>query len=448
MSDTSIGVDALDEAGSAEYTVVLGTEPTATVTVDIGGASGEITVSPSRLFFTPDNYNTEQTVTVFAGEDFDAEDDTATLTHTVRGGDYTGVSVSPPPGTVSVTVDDNDDRGVAVTTGTLTIAAGASATYTIMLDSQPTRTVSISVAQDPDNENADVRVSPSRLSFSTSNWNRPHTVTVRTDSDAMGSATVQHMVETTSSSRDKSYDDENVANVSVTIRDSQPGIRLSPSSVSIDEGASRTYTVRLASAPTADVSVTVASSNSDVTVDATSPLEFTVDDWNMAQTVTVSAAEDDDAVQDTAMVTHTIGGLTVANSMLRVTVRENDTRGVTVTPTSLEVTEGATGTYSIVLDSQPVGDGDGNVTVTVSGASGDVTVDPSQLTFTATTWFRAQEVEVSAADDPDGEPDDGGDAEPHGARRRLRQPESGQCQGHHPGERNPRYHRNSRFPAD
>ena len=79
---------------------------------------------------------------------------------------------------------------------------------------------------------------------------------------------------------------------------------------------------------------------------------------------------------------------------------------MTVTPTSLEVTEGATGTYSIVLDSQPVGDGDGNVTVTVSGASGDVTVDPSQLTFTATTWFRAQEVEVSAADDPDGEPDD------------------------------------------
>ena len=115
----------LMEAGSAAYTVVLGTEPTATVTVDIGGASGEITVSPSRLFFTPDNYNTEQTVTVFAGEDFDAEDDTATLTHTVRGGDYTGVSVSPAPGTVSVTVDDNDDRGVAVTTGTLDYRCGS-----------------------------------------------------------------------------------------------------------------------------------------------------------------------------------------------------------------------------------------------------------------------------------------------------------------------------------
>ena len=33
-------------------------------------------------------------MTVYAGEDFDAENDTATLTHTVRGGDYTGVAAS------------------------------------------------------------------------------------------------------------------------------------------------------------------------------------------------------------------------------------------------------------------------------------------------------------------------------------------------------------------
>ena len=52
---------------------------------------------------------TAQTVTVFAGEDFDGEDDTATLTHTVRGGDYTGVSVGSQAdrenSTVTVTVE-------------------------------------------------------------------------------------------------------------------------------------------------------------------------------------------------------------------------------------------------------------------------------------------------------------------------------------------------------
>ena len=81
--------------------MVLSTKPTDTVTVDVGGASGEITVSPSRLFFTPINWATPQTVTVYAGVDFDAEPDTATLTHTLRGGDYTGV----PAESVEVAVD-------------------------------------------------------------------------------------------------------------------------------------------------------------------------------------------------------------------------------------------------------------------------------------------------------------------------------------------------------
>ena len=163
----------VDEAASNTYTIELETEPTATVTIDVGGTSGEITVSPSRLFFTPDNYNDAQTVTVYAGEDFDAENDTATLTHTVRGGDYTGESAD----TVSVMVDDDDDRGVTVTGTALNIAAGARGTFTIVLDTQPTRTVWITVAEDSD----DLSVSPSRLSFSTSSWNRPQTVTVRVE---------------------------------------------------------------------------------------------------------------------------------------------------------------------------------------------------------------------------------------------------------------------------
>ena len=47
------------------------------MTVDVGGVSGEITVSPSRLFFTPEEdwraTIPTRTVTVFAGEDFDAD---------------------------------------------------------------------------------------------------------------------------------------------------------------------------------------------------------------------------------------------------------------------------------------------------------------------------------------------------------------------------------------
>ena len=68
----------------------------------------------------------------------------------------------------------------------------------------------------------------------------------------------------------------------------------------------------LKSKPTADVTVTVSvpETGTDVSVDTDSneqgdqnTLTFTADNWNTAQTVTVSAAEDNDAVVDDATVT-------------------------------------------------------------------------------------------------------------------------------------------------
>ena len=397
---------AVPEAGRNSYMVKLESKPTGTVTVDIGGASGEVTVSPSRLVFMPDDYGDKE-VFVYAGEDFDGDHDTVELTHTVRGGDYTGVSAEPS--TVKVTVGDNDPRGVTVTPETLNIVAGSSDAYTVVLNTQPARTVYITVADDSD----DVTPSRSSLSFSTSNWNRPQSVTVRVAAGATTgvSANLSHAVETTSNSRDKGYDEvESIQGVEVSIvADAPTRLTLSRSStLTIDEGRSAEYTVRLYSEPQTDVRVAVGVVPSDGDVVAEPPsLTFTTDNWNQTRTVTVTANEDDDAVSDTATLTHTVDSETVVSRELAVTVRDNDTRGVSVTPTSFEVKEGASGTYSVVLDTEPTG----NVTVTVNGASGDVTVTPSQLTFVVApneenAWFKAQTVTVNAANDPDGEQDD------------------------------------------
>ena len=410
MQSVRVIADALvlvPEAGSATYTIDLNTQPTATVTVDVGGTSGEITVSPSRLFFTPDSYNDEtggaKTVTVYAGVDFDAENDTATLTHTVRGGDYTGVSAN----TVSVRVADPDVRGVTVMPALLNIAAGRSETYMVVLNTQPTRSVYITVDSDMD----DVTLSRSSLTFTTSSWDDPQTVTVRVAAGtSAANAGLTHTVDIDRSSRDKGYDtlDPPISAVRVEITADPPTpVRLSPSTTrSIREGQSTTYTVRMSSAPSSGTteSVEVVSDNTDVTVDS-DPLIFNSE--NEPVTVTVTALEDDDGVTDTATLTHTVTGESVVSRRLSVRVTDNDTRGVTVTQTSLEVTEGASGTYTVVLDTQPTD----TVTVTITGAEGDVTVTPSQLTFDPAAngddpWFIAQNVMVNAADDPDGEPDD------------------------------------------
>ena len=71
--------------------------------------------------------------------------------------------------------------------------------------------------------------------------------------------------------------------------------------------------------------------------------------------------------------------------------------GVTVTPGSLTVAEGGTGTYEVALPTQPTG----NVTVAIRSDNTEVTVSPASLTFTDTTWDAAQTVTVSAARDTD-----------------------------------------------
>ena len=81
-------------------------------------------------------------MTVSAGQDDDAVDDTAVLRHDAQGGDYTGVQ-GPA---VTVTVDDNDTAEIFVSRTSLGITEGGSGTYTVVLTSEPTAAVTVTVA--------------------------------------------------------------------------------------------------------------------------------------------------------------------------------------------------------------------------------------------------------------------------------------------------------------
>ena len=117
--------------------------------------------------------------------------------------------------------------------------------------------------------------------------------------------------------------------------------------------------------------------------------------------MTVRAAEDDDAMADADVTrTHTVSrddyGSVTADSVI-VTVAENDTAGVTISPTDLTIDEGSSDIYTVVLASQPTD----NVTVTIGGAGGDVTASPTPLTFTTSNWSKPQAVTVNAGEDDD-----------------------------------------------
>ena len=351
-------------------------------------------------------------MTVRAAQDDDAVNDAASITHAVvaasSANEYDAVTIAG----VTVTVTDDDTAGVSVSETVLTVTEGANATYTVKLNTQPTSDLVIGVTA---SGNTDVTVSPARLTFTTSNWDTAQTVTVRAaqDDDAVSdAASITHAVVAASSANE--YDNVNIAGVAVTVTDNDTaGATVSKSTLTVDEGGSGSYTVRLNTQPTSDVVIGVTrTGSSDVTLDTDTgtsgnqtTLTFTPSNWDTAQTVTVAAAQDADAVNDAASITHAVDASRSANEYdavsiagVRVTVTDDDTAGVSVSETVLTVAEGGSGSYTVKLDAQPTSDV--VIGVTKNGSS-DVTASPATLTFTPSNWDTAQTVTVAAAQDDD-----------------------------------------------
>ena len=133
------------------------------------------------------------------------------------------------------------------------------------------------------------------------------TVTAEEDDDATDEALVT-LTHTVTSADDSDYEGLSTASVAVTVRDKDSaGATISEATLTIEEGDSATYTVVLGTEPVGDVTVTVGGvTGTDVTLDKT-VLTFTMQNWDTAQTVTVTAEDDDDATDEALVtLTHTV----------------------------------------------------------------------------------------------------------------------------------------------
>ena len=362
------------EAGVGTYGVRLNAAPTADVTVAISSSNPDVTVMPNSLTFTSSNWETEQTVDVTAAEDADAADDTANLRHRPSGGGYG----SGQNKDLIVTVTDYDTAGLMLSTTTLTVDEAGQNTYTVKLQTEPTVTVTVTVSSD-DPGAATATVSGSTLRFTASNWDTEQTVTVAGVDDGDSANETVTVTNTASGGEYAGV----TASVRVTVDDDdKPGITFTPASLTVGEAGVGTYGVRLNAAPTADVTVAISSSNPDVTVMPNS-LTFTSSNWETEQTVTVTAAEDADAADDTANLTHRPSGGDYSAGEAKdfmVTVTDDDTAGLVLSATTLGVDEAGQNTYTVKLQTEPT------VTVTVTVSSDD----PGAATATVTQVHRVE----------------------------------------------------------
>ncbi len=414
----TISVSALtveEEAATADpptntYTVVLDTQPEqgeGNVTVAITSDNDDIrtnggsatSASPYNLTFTSTNWDQPQTVAVTAINDLDGWNEEATLTHAVSGADYGAVNA----GAVGVTVTDNDLLGLRVspaeyTTERVDVTEGTTYSYTLALLTVPLGDVTVDITSN----NPDVTVDPTKLTILAAQWNAPHTVKITVAADADGEdepATLSHTL-----SGYGTYTTGPDFLVQVLDRN-EPGVFIEPTTLAITDGFTDAYSVWLRTEPSGTATVRVAGhAGTDVTVMPES-LTFSSSDWNVPQAVTVTAAEDEDADNDTVTLTHTVSGYgtVTTTDAVTVTIVDRDEEGITVTdvtPPLEDPNEGdtpATGTYTIVLDTQPSGE----VMVAITSNNPDVTVMPESSIFTTSDWNQSQTVTVTAAGDAD-----------------------------------------------
>ncbi len=315
----------VNEGSTADYRIALTQPPqggNVTVTPAVSGSS-DVTISPASREFTSQNYATAQSFTVTAGSDGDSVDDVATISHTATGGGYDGVAI----GDISVTVDDDEELGLEITGTTpaadgshgLVVTEGSNNTYSVALGSEPESLVTVTPVLLP---GTDVTISPTSLEFEADNTNskiwsaaRSFTVTAGEDVDTTDDTVrIRHSM---SSAGDSSYNGKSGPAVTVTVDDNDGfGVTLGGTTpaadgshgLSVNESATASYSIKLNAEPTGNVTIRLSAGRSSSISVGKNSLSFTVNNWNEAQTVKVTAAADGNAVDESIEITHTISG--------------------------------------------------------------------------------------------------------------------------------------------
>ena len=168
-------------------------------------------------------------------------------------------------------------------------------------------------------------------------------------------------------------------------------VTVSPTSLTVAEGATGTYTVALRAPPSDNVMVAISSDNSDVTLSPTTPLTFTASDWDTPQMVTVTAAQDSDDEDESATLILDPGGNEydfVSSTALTVTVTDDDGTAVNNAPTVATEIPDQTATSGTALDytfpPDTFTDADGD-TLTYAATLADDMALPAWLSFSAAT---------------------------------------------------------------
>nr|DAJ57211.1 MAG TPA: hypothetical protein [Caudoviricetes sp.] len=157
----------VDAGSTTNFTVKLGKAPTNAQAVNLISDNSDITLTPSSISFTPENYSEPKTITVTASS-------TAVAGATINVG-----SSGTPTIFVTVTLRNPPVVGnMIVNPNSLNMNKNSSSSFNVTLDKAPTNAQTISIVSDNDS----ITVNPSSLTFTSENYSEPKIITVTTAS--------------------------------------------------------------------------------------------------------------------------------------------------------------------------------------------------------------------------------------------------------------------------
>ena len=394
-----------DSGNPSVFRVSLSVQPTAAVTVTASSSdTTEGTVS-GPLTFTSSNWDTAQSVTVTGLDDTQADGDQPySITFTVTSDPTTGYDGYTLTPLTFVNRDNEEDPSLLVTDAEdlETSEADGTATVQMRLATEPIAAVTVT----PSSSDATEGAVSAPLTFTPSNWDTAQSVTVTGMDDAEVDGDQFYRITFSVSSGDENYNDLQVPSFPVTNRDDDPGLVLTGAQnlETSEAGGTAAFQIRLATVPTAAVTVTPSSEDTGEGV-VSAPLTFTPSNWGIDQSVTVTGV--DDAEVDDDQIYRILFSVSssdadyddVQEPALSVINRyddEGDPEVLVTIAESLETSEaGGTATIQMRLATRPT------AAVIVTPSSSDATEGTvsGPLVFTPSNWYTAQNVTVTGIDD-------------------------------------------------
>jgi hypothetical protein len=226
---SAISGPTTEAGGTATFALTPSSAPTADVTISlINYDPSEGTVPKSVVL--PAGSVDPVTVTI-TGVDDDVDDgDRSFLIQTgdpVSDDTNYDLLIDSDVDDIMVTNLDDDERGITVapTSGLTTTEDGGRATFTVVLDCEPLATmVTIGISSD---DTAEGTVDKSTLTFTTSDWNQPQTVTVTGANDEEMDGDIGYTI-VTAPAVGGDYHGIDADDVSVTNLDNEPPVILIP----------------------------------------------------------------------------------------------------------------------------------------------------------------------------------------------------------------------------